>query len=129
MTACQARPQDREDVAPQLAPHFDVTPQQAKLYAAGGTTAGLFGAAVAMSGDTAVIGASRDAQHGDGAGAAYVFVRTGARWVQQAKLVAADGAANDNFGVAVAISGDTLVVGAMFNDERDSDAGAAYVFT
>jgi len=102
--------------------------QQPKLLASDGAAYDRFGHSVAVSGDTAVVGADRNDEKGPDAGAAYVFVRSGTTWIQQAKLTAADGHANDYFGVAVAISGDTLLVGAMFNDDTKSDAGAAYVF-
>src|SRR4051794_30671794 len=47
---------------------------------------------------------------------------------QQAKLLASDGTDFDTLGSSVALSGDTAVVGAPRNDERGTDAGAAYVF-
>ena len=77
-----------------------------------------FGAAVAVAGDTVIVGARR--QNSD-QGAAYVFVRSGATWSQQAKLTASDGAAGHGFGAAVAITGDTAVIGA-------GGANASYVF-
>ena len=65
-------------------------------------------------------------------GAAYVFVRSGSTWTQQAYLKASNTGASDFFGGAVAISGDTVVVGAFDEDSaaRDNaaDSGAAYVF-
>ncbi|MFO1421384.1 MAG: hypothetical protein U1F59_10725 [Candidatus Competibacteraceae bacterium] len=78
-----------------------------------------FGSSVAISGDTAIVGARR---HNDDHGAAYVFVRSGATWTQQAKLIASLGASGDGFGSAVALSGDTAVIGA-------GGANASYVFT
>lgn len=78
-----------------------------------------FGSSVAISGDTALVGARR---HNDDHGAAYVFVRSGATWTQQAKLTANLGASGDGFGAAVALSGDTAVIGA-------GGANASYVFT
>ncbi len=73
------------------------------------------------------------------AGAAYVFVRDGTTWSQQAYLKASQVSANDAFGYSVAVAGDTVVVGAIYEDgsatgvngtvdELDSGAGAAYVF-
>ncbi len=64
-------------------------------------------------------------------GSAYVFVRNGAFWTQQAKLTANDGAASDRFGSAVSISGNTVMVGALGDDIGNSgiDHGSAYVFT
>ena len=120
-----------------------------------------FGTSVAILGDTVVVGARNEASHatgvnGDqsdnsasGAGAAYVFVRSGTNWSQQAYLKASNtareysqfGISFGEFGVSVAISGDTVVVGAdgdfhnatgVNGDQSNTDApfsGAAYVFT
>ncbi|HKS35849.1 MAG TPA: Ig-like domain-containing protein, partial [Verrucomicrobiae bacterium] len=87
-----------------------------------------FGSAVAIDGDTAVIGAPGDSQEGDDAGAAYVFVHDGSSWIEQAKLVADDASASAQFGNAVALNGDTLVVGAHADDANGVQSGAAYVF-
>src|SRR6266508_458911 len=104
--------------------------QQAMLTASDAAVFDLFGRALAVSGDTAVIGApSDDTDAGPNAGSAYVFVRSGTSWSQQAKLTASDAAAFDFFGAAVAISGDTVVVGALADDtDAGSNAGSAYVF-
>jgi len=89
-----------------------------------------FGAAVALSGNTAVIGAPFDDVTGVDEGSAYVFVRNGASWSLQQKLNTTDGAANDGFGFSVVLSGDTVVVGALFDDiGTTADQGSAYVFT
>jgi hypothetical protein len=104
--------------------------QQAKLLAADAANNDYAGRAVAISGDTAVIGAA-GADDGDNQdlGAAYVYVRSGGTWLPQAKLLAVDGVGGDEFGFAVAISGDTLVVGARFASIDGHDGqGAAYVF-
>jgi hypothetical protein len=62
-------------------------------------------------------------------GAAYVFVRSGTGWVQQAELVASDGAADDLFGCSVSVSGDTVVIGALGRTVGgNADQGAAYAF-
>lgn len=99
--------------------------QQAKLTASDGAAGHSFGAGVALSGDTAVVGAT-----GSGvAGSAYVFIRDGTAWPEQAQLVPSDGSANDLFGSAVAVSGHTALVGAYLDDTAGgSDAGSAYVF-
>lgn len=104
--------------------------QEAKLGAADPGRFDRFGVSVAIDRHTAVVGANwADGPGGDNQGAAYVFVREGTNWVQQAKLTAADGAAYDNFGTSVAISGDTVVIGAYGNDGPAGDnQGAAYVF-
>jgi uncharacterized repeat protein (TIGR01451 family) len=100
-----------------------------KVIAIDGASSDFFGLSVAISGDTAIVGA-----HGDNVGAntdqgsAYVFVRNGNTWSQQAKLTASDGAANDNFGISVAISGDTALIGAHADVGANADQGSAYVF-
>lgn len=113
-----------------------------------------FGSSIALAGDTLVVGArgegSRTAgvnstpdEHASGAGAAYVFTRTGEVWTQQAYLKPAFFGAlqgGDSFGYSVAVSGDTIVAGSPGEDssitgvnstpnENSSSAGAAYVFT
>jgi uncharacterized protein (TIGR03437 family) len=96
--------------------------QQAKLTAADGAIGDQFGTSVSVADDTAVAGASGK---GSLQGAAYVFVRSGASWAQQAKLTAADGVAGDSFGNSVSVNQDTAVVGA---NAKKSSQGAAYVF-
>ena len=105
-----------------------------------------FGYAVAIDGNTAVIGArNADPNLGDGsidgAGAAYVYIHNGRGWVLDATLAAKDASEGDTFGVSVAISGNTIIVGATGvdledeeadDDDKDDefkDAGAAYVFS
>jgi hypothetical protein len=102
--------------------------QQARLISADGAALDHFGTSIALSGDTAVIGASGNDQAGPDAGAAYVFVRSGTAWAQQAKLTAADGAGSDSFGASVALAGDTALIGSEFNSQLGAAAGAAYVF-
>jgi len=102
--------------------------QQDQLTAGDGEDGDGFGTAVAVSGDVAVVGAPRDDEGGEDAGAVYVFVRQGSTWTKQAKLLADDAEPTDFFGVAVALSGDYLLVGAPRDDEGGEDAGAAYVF-
>ncbi len=87
-----------------------------------------FGNAVAISGNTMVVGARFDSTTASQAGAAFVFVLNGTTWTQQAKLLASDGAAIDKFGQSVAIGGDTIVVGAYQANAPLSNGGAAYVF-
>jgi hypothetical protein len=88
---------------------------------------------VAISGDTVVVGAIADTIGAHASqGSAYVFVKPVAGWAtmsETAKLTASDGAASDLFGFAVAISGDTVVVGAVVDDiGANSNQGSAYVF-
>ncbi|MEX2124868.1 MAG: FG-GAP repeat protein [Woeseia sp.] len=101
----------------------------AKLVASDTGTGNAFGDPVAFSGDTVVIGAPQDGDFGEFSGAAYVFTRLGTTWTQQAKLTASDAAEFDEFGGSVAISGDTVVIGAPRDDDAGMDIGSAYVFT
>ncbi len=87
-----------------------------------------FGNAVAMNGNTMVVGARYDRTTAIQAGAAFVYVLNGATWTQQAKLLASDGALADKFGYSVAISENTIVVGAYNDDAPLSNSGSAYVF-
>jgi hypothetical protein len=103
--------------------------QQAKLLASDGSAGDWFGVSVSVDGDTAVIGAYKDDDLGDASGSAYVFTRTGTSWTQQAKLLASDGAADDEFGWSVSLDGDTAVIGADGDDDLGSASGSAYVFT
>ncbi|MCC6216752.1 MAG: hypothetical protein IT376_17970 [Polyangiaceae bacterium] len=132
--------------------------QQAYLKASNVGAVDGFGTSAAISGDTVVVGASFEASSqttitngaaGSSddsafqAGAAYVFVRTGTTWAEQAYLKPANAQANDGFGGTVAIDGDTVVVaatgedsnqmtithgGAASSDDSAVDAGAVYVF-
>jgi len=93
--------------------------QTAKLTASGGAASDYFGYSVAISGDTVVAGSS-NADIGANAdqGSAYVFVRPESGWAdmtQTAKLTASDGAASDYWGISVAVSGDTVVVGSAYD--------------
>lgn len=87
-----------------------------------------FGCSVSIVGETALVGAFYDTQNGSGAGAAYVFRRIGAVWVQEAKLLAADGAGLDLFGSAVALGQDVAVIGVPEDDDLGTSSGSAYVF-
>jgi hypothetical protein len=126
--------------------------QQAYLKASNTELADTFGSAVAISGNTIVVGAQYEASNAtgvngnqtdnsaSGAGAAYVFTSSGATWSQQAYLKASNTGAGDAFGLSVAISGDTIVVGANGedsnatgvggnpNDNSATNAGAAYTY-
>jgi len=88
-----------------------------------------FGQGVAIAGDTAVVGAWWDNGNGAKSGSAYVFDRNAGgpnHWGQVAKLLAQD--VTSEFGFSVDISGDTVVIGAPYDDDRGAQAGAAYFF-
>ncbi|PJZ86526.1 FG-GAP repeat protein [Leptospira harrisiae] len=132
--------------------------QEAYLKAPNAETTDFFGAAVAIDGNTILIGANQEDSNqititngptastdntASSSGAVYVFQRTGTTWVQQAYIKPPNAEASDQFGVSIAISGDTIVVGA-FNEASNqttitngtsasannsaASAGAAYVF-
>ena len=82
-----------------------------------------FGISAAVSGPTVVVGVNHISS--SGTGAAYVFVRSGTAWHQQATLTASDGASRDFFGGSVAISRSTAVVSA---DGNNSATRAVYVY-
>lgn len=89
------------------------------------------GFAVAIAGDTVAVGAPHDDDGGDQSGSVYLFERnaggTGA-WGEVAKLTASDAAADDLFGSAVAIAGDTVAVGAPQDDDAGISSGSVYHF-
>ncbi len=106
--------------------------ESARLMVADGTQNAQFGTSVAMDGDTIIVGApeARNAVNTI-QGAAYIFVRNGAVWTQQAKLVPPTDnvSASYNFGSSVALDGDTAIVGSHFeNIGSNLNQGAAYVF-
>jgi len=103
----------------------------AKLTAdkSGGSPGDDYGWCVAISGDTAVVGVPRDDDDGGDSGAVMIFVRSGTTWTLQAEITASDATAGDEFGTAVALYDDLLVIGAPYNDHTGlTDAGAVYVF-
>jgi hypothetical protein len=126
--------------------------QQAYLKASNTEADDQFGSAVAMSGQTLVVGAVKEDSKATGfngtqtdntmaeSGAVYILVRSGSTWTQQGYLKASNTGQGDGFGFAVALSGDTLVVGAQgedsnatgingANNNNATSSGASYVFT
>ena len=110
-------------------PDWTLTTEQAKILASDAEADDNFGNSVAISGDTVIVGAPFEDTGGTSTGAAYIFTRSGATWTEQAKIQASDAEASDTFGREVAISGDTVIVGARLEDTGGSAAGAAYIFT
>jgi len=108
----------RADLATRYTP---ILTEQFKIVASDGEPLDNFGRSVAISGDTAVVGASMD----DTTGSAYVFIRNGSIWSEQAKLFGPDYLPYGAFGASVAISGDTVVIGAP---GEAAGKGSAYVF-
>jgi hypothetical protein len=102
--------------------------QQAKLLPNDSEAGDSFGRSVSIDGDTAIIGASESDDIGSYSGSAYIFIRDGGAWIQQAKLLPDDGEAWDLFGLSVSIDGDTVIIGATGDDNDGSGPGSAYVF-
>ena len=94
------------------------------LFAPGGVEDDKFRYSVAVDGDTAVIGAYQDDDNSQDSGAAYIFTRSAGVWSQTVKLTASDGGAYDNFGISVAVDGDTVVIGASGDDDNGVDSGS-----
>ena len=100
--------------------------EQAKIIPRG--AGNWFGWSVSISRNTVIVGAPKEDGVGDNSGSAYIFVRSGNDWKQQAKLVAEDEAAADNFGETVSIDRNTAIVGAPKDDDAGKDSGSAYIF-
>ncbi|HZL98734.1 MAG TPA: IPT/TIG domain-containing protein, partial [Planctomycetota bacterium] len=105
--------------------------QEAKLVGTDAAVCDLAGSAVSIyptDNDLAAVGAPGKDGTGTDSGAVYLFRRTGTTWAQEAKLTASDAGAGDQFGCAVAVSGDLVAVGAYLEDTGATDAGAVYIF-
>lgn len=132
----------RDDNGTPLDPGDDGWTQESKLTAADGFPFDDFGVSVAISGDWVVVGAYRSddvcPENPDcNSGTAYMFRHddnatpsdpTDDIWIPEGKLTALDAAEDDHFGLAVAIAGDRVVVGAFLSDDGGTDSGSAYVF-
>ena len=107
---------------------FDTTTGQQlfKLLADDGAADDNFGNSVAISGATAIVGAWKDDDNGTSSGSAYLFDTT--TGLQIAKLLPKDGAAADEFGNSVAISGAIAIVGSRLDDDNGFTSGSAYLF-
>ena len=95
--------------------------EEAKLTASDGAQGDYFGDSVSVSGDTVIVGASRDNDNARISGSAYIYRFDGANWIEEAKLAASDAAEFDHFGCSVSVSGEVIAVGAVGNE-------AAYIF-
>ena len=114
-------------------PDWSVTPTESILRASDAQASDRFGDATAISGDGtyAIVGAYGEDQEGGGAGAAYIFERSGSTWTEIEKLTASDAQAGDGFGRSLSINSDGTyaIVGAPDEDTGGGNAGAAYIFT
>ena len=99
-----------------------------KLTSSDGAQGDNFGMSVSISGDYAILGAPFDDDNGMMSGSAYIFRRDSTIWLEEEKLTASDGAAEDLFGFSVSISGDYAIVGAFQDDDSGDLSGSAYIF-
>jgi len=107
---------------------FDTTTghQLAKLLPDDGGWSKIFGSSVAISGTTVVVGSVGDNNSGHRSGSAYLFDTTTGQ--QLAKLLPNDGEAEKYFGSSVAISGTTVVIGSVGDNDNGENSGSAYLF-
>jgi len=103
---------------------------QMKATAAGSVSSDYLGFSVSLEGDYAVVGATGKDDNGSASGAVFVFKRNtvSGSWFQVDKLLASDGAASDQFGYTVDISGDFIIIGAPFDDDTALNSGSVYIF-
>jgi hypothetical protein len=100
-----------------------------KLTASDGKTNDGFGAALSLSGDRLLVGAASASVGTNRFGAAYLFDRQpDGSWHETQKLVAGSGSQGDLFATSLALDGDRAIVGAPYDDDRGTNAGAAYVY-
>lgn len=102
--------------------------EQQKITASDGAAGDEFGYCVAIYGNRAIVGSSKDDDNGDSSGSAYIFTWNGSSWVEQQKIIASDGAPYDFFGTVVAINGNRAIVGASGDDNNGDSSGSAYIF-
>jgi hypothetical protein len=112
----------RFDISDPANPH-----QIDKIYPNDPEPGNWFGVTVAMSNTRIIVGSNFDNDNGIHSGSAYVFDST--TGTQVAKILPVDGAAADQFGTALAISGDTAIVSNVMDDDMGTDSGSAYLFT
>ena len=111
----------------------DTWSQQAELAASDDDPGEYFGTSVGISGEYIIVGAPQEWSTGTGAGAAYIFKRSGSSWTEQAKIVPIDTwRAYDEFGTSVSISSiagsEYAAIGAPYDDEHGEDSGSLYIF-
>lgn len=88
-----------------------------------------FGVSVALDGDFAIVGASLNDDSGSSSGSAYLFRFLEGNWREQEKILPADGGQNDFFGFSCALDGTRTLISSYLDDDRGTDAGAAYVMS
>ncbi len=102
--------------------------EEQKLTAADGGEQQYFGRSVSVDAGRILVGSDQDDDLGVFSGSAYVFRFNGSSWVQEQKLTANDGTANDFFGATVCIQGERAIIGSIYDDVPFLNSGSAYVF-
>ncbi|MEZ6082960.1 MAG: FG-GAP repeat protein [Phycisphaerae bacterium] len=102
--------------------------QTKKLTADNPSTNDYFGSSVAIGGNTIIVGTPSGSGAVQDSGVAYVFREEGGDWVQIAKLEGNDANEDDGFGTSVAIDGDTVLIGAIYDRDLVPVGGSAYIF-
>jgi len=97
---------------------------EVKITASDAGAGDYFGKSVAINGDYIIVGANEE----NNQGAAYIFLRNGTAWNQQAKIVSSDIASGDAFGYRVDIEDPYAIIGAFTDDDAGSESGSAYIF-
>ena len=89
----------------------------------------IFGHSVSIYENTIIVGAYGDDDKGYSSGSAYIFEKdSNGEFEQIQKITASDGTKGDHFGHSVSIYKDTLVIGALYDDDKSSDSGSTYIF-
>ena len=118
-----------EQVALHLQPTRMVTQTQKIAGASDTVTGDHFGLRVALDGDTLAIGAQLDDDKGVGSGSVYVYKLIGDTWTETHKIAgASDTVAGNRFGISCSLDGDTLAIGAQFDDDKGVESGSVYVY-
>ena len=102
--------------------------QTTELHAIDGASSDYYGYCVDISGDYAIIGAYGDDDNGSKSGSAYIYKLENGTWSHDTKLTASNGSAEDNYGLAVCIDDDFVIVGAEREDSRGNNSGLAYIY-
>lgn len=111
-----------------------LTPHVVKLHASNALGGDIFGWEVVVVGDLAFVGAPHDDSNGSDSGSIYIYYRDQGgtnNWGEFLTFTPEDNAAGDHFGINIALDGDTLVVGAVFDDNQvagNMDQGSAYIY-
>ena len=104
---------------------------ETKLIASDGAAGDYFGKKISLSpdGNTVAVGAYMSDDHGDRSGSVYIYKWNGSTW-EETKFTASDAAADDRFGCSLSLSrdGNTLAVGAFYDDDKGSESGSAYIY-